>query len=150
MMHDRALEEKIRTLLAGQKLASLSTSQNDQPYASLVAFAETDDLKTLLFATTRSTRKFANLTANGRVALLVDNRSSKETVFYEAMAATALGTSREVRDSERNACLNIYLAKHPQLKDFVASPTCALLEVTVDRYYAVSRFQNVQELHVTT
>jgi hypothetical protein len=45
--------------------------------------------------------------------------------------------------------LNIYLAKHPHLKEFVSSPTCALIKVRVQKYYVVSKFQNVQELHMS-
>lgn len=43
----------------------------------------------------------------------------------------------------------IYLDKHPSLKEFVESPTTALLSVRVKTYIMVSRFQNVQELHVS-
>jgi len=32
------------------------------------------------------------------------------------------------------------------LKDFVNSPTCALLRVRVETYYLVNRFQEVTEL----
>jgi hypothetical protein len=34
------------------------------------------------------------------------------------------------------------------LKEFVSSPTCALLKMDVETYYVVSRFQNVLELHI--
>jgi len=43
----------------------------------------------------------------------------------------------------------IYLDKHPSLKEFVESPTIALLSVRVKTCIMVSRFQNVQELHVS-
>jgi hypothetical protein len=51
-------------------------------------------------------------------------------------------------DSKLNEVLAIYLAKHPMLKDFVQSPSCSLLQVKVETYYLVRRFQNVVELHV--
>jgi hypothetical protein len=34
------------------------------------------------------------------------------------------------------------------LRDFVSSPTCALLRMNVETYYVVRQFQNVMELHI--
>lgn len=142
------LRRTLKDLFASQRLGVLATYGEGQPYSSLVAFAATDDLKYLVFATTRATRKYANLSAESRVALLVDNRSNQDSDFHSAVAVTATGNAEEVKESERDRFLGLYLAKHPYLEEFVNSPTCALLKVSVDRYYMVSRFQNVMELHI--
>jgi len=147
-MDKAELEKAIKDLLASQQLAVLATQGGGQPYASLVAFAATGDLKHLVFATTRTTRKFANISEESRVALLVDNRANQDSDFHNAIAVTAMGIAREVNDRERGHFVKLYLTKHPHLQDFVMSPTCALLNVMVDRYYMVSRFQNVMEFHV--
>jgi nitroimidazol reductase NimA-like FMN-containing flavoprotein (pyridoxamine 5'-phosphate oxidase superfamily) len=135
-------------LLASQPLAVLATHSDAGPYASLVAFAATDDLRHLLFATTRATRKFANLTADSRVAFLVDNRSNQESDFHEAVAATIMGSAEEVRSADRERLLGVYLGKHPHLREFVTSPTCAFFSVEVRTYYVVTRFQEVVELRI--
>ena len=142
------LRKTLKGLFKSQRLGVLATYGGGQPYSSLVAFVATDDLKHLLFATTRATRKYANLSAESRVAMLVDNRSNQDTDFHRAIAVTALGKAEEVKGSEREHFLKLYLAKHPYLEEFVNSPTCALLKVSVDRYYMVTRFQNVMELHM--
>ncbi len=129
-----------------QQLAVLATSQRGQPYTSLVAFAFSDDLRRLFFATTRATRKFANLQAEPRVSLLIDNRSHRSDDFREAIAVTALGRAQEVGDSERQVLLDLYLDRHAGLKEFATAPTCALFQVEVTRYSLVSRFQNVVEV----
>lgn len=147
-MDESELRKAIKGLLTSQQLAVLATQGGGQPYSSLVAFAATDDLKYLLFATTRTTRKFANLSAESRVAMLVDSRSNQDSDFHNALAVTAMGIAREVNDREREHFLKLYLKKHPYLQEFVESPSCALLSVRVDKYYMVSRFQNVMELHV--
>ena len=138
----------IRNLLESQKLAVLSTQDHGQPYSNIVAMAATADLKYLLFATTRATRKYANLMADPRVAVLVDNRRNDPGDFAEAAALTALGKVWELQGGDRQQFLEVYLKKHPYLKDFVASPTCALLRVKVDRYILVTRFQEVREIQV--
>jgi nitroimidazol reductase NimA-like FMN-containing flavoprotein (pyridoxamine 5'-phosphate oxidase superfamily) len=142
------LRKTLEALFDSQRLGVLATFGRGQPYGSLVAFAATDDLKHLLFATTRATRKYANLVAQSRVSMLVDNRSNQDSDFHSSIAVTAMGRAEEVEASERDRFLKLYLAKHPYLEDFVMSPTCALLKISVDKYYMVSRFQNVMELHV--
>ncbi len=148
-MNNRAgLILELTHLLKSQRLCVLSTHNTGQPYASLVSFAATPDLMQLLFATTRSTRKFANLTSDFRAAMLVDNRSNEEGDIHSAMAVTATGVVGEVSGTERDEALTLYLEKHPYLKDFVHSPSCAFLKLSVRTYFLVRRFQNVVEIHM--
>jgi nitroimidazol reductase NimA-like FMN-containing flavoprotein (pyridoxamine 5'-phosphate oxidase superfamily) len=142
------VKKDLQRLFNSQPLAVLATQNLGQPYASLVAFASSEDLKFLYFATTRSTRKYANLSADSMVAILVDNRSNRASDFRWAMAATAAGTATEVNPGEKERVLNLYLAKHPHLGEFVRSPSCALFEIQVQTFFVVSRFQNVVEVHV--
>jgi nitroimidazol reductase NimA-like FMN-containing flavoprotein (pyridoxamine 5'-phosphate oxidase superfamily) len=142
------VKSELRKLLQSQPLAVLATQNLGQPYASLVAFASSDDLKSLYFATTRSTRKYANLLGDSRVAMLVDNRSNKASDFRWATAATATGRATEVDPGEKEKALDRYLTKNPHLRDFVLSPTCALCEMRVQSFFVVTRFQDVVEVHV--
>jgi nitroimidazol reductase NimA-like FMN-containing flavoprotein (pyridoxamine 5'-phosphate oxidase superfamily) len=137
---------RLRELLGDQRLAVLATSAADRPHGSLVAFAPTEDLKHILFATPRATRKYAHLVANPAVALVIDSRSNDEADFHNAMAVTATGRARDVEGQERDRLLSVYVAKHPGLRDFVTSPTCALVKVVIETYSTVTRFQNVVEL----
>ena len=41
-----------------------------------------------------------------------------------------------------------FLRRHPHLRPFASAPTSALIDLAVDTYYIVSRFQNVTELHM--
>jgi len=138
----------IRNLLESQRLAVLSTQNHGQPYCNLIAIAATDDLRHLLFATTRATHKYANLMADSRVAVLVDNRQNDPADFAAAAALTALGKAWEVQGVERQQFLEVYLKKHPYLEAFVAAPTCALLRIKVDKYIVVTRFQEVREIQI--
>ncbi len=142
--------ELIGDLLHSQKLAVLSTQDHGQPYCNLIALAATTDLKYLLFATTRATRKYANLMADPRVALLVDNRKNEVADFTDAAGLTALGKAWELQGLERQQFLKIYLEKHPNLEAFVANPDCALLRVKVDKYIVVTRFQEVREVQISS
>jgi hypothetical protein len=107
-----------------------------------------DDLLHLVFVTPRPTRKYANLVANTRVSVLIDNRGNRVADYRRAMAATALGVVHEVRKAKNSRLIRLYLEKHPQLEEFLWSPTCAVLDIRVESYYVVERFQHVTELHV--
>jgi nitroimidazol reductase NimA-like FMN-containing flavoprotein (pyridoxamine 5'-phosphate oxidase superfamily) len=137
------LAEGLAELLAGQRLAVLSTHDGERPHGSLVAFAATPAMDTLVFATTRGTRKFRNLSRYPRVSLVIDSRSNRESDFREAAAATAEGLAAEVPDGD-SPLRQLYLAKHPTLAAFLEDPTCALVAVRVDAYRVVQRFQEVQ------
>jgi hypothetical protein len=139
----------VEKLLEGQLLGVLGTRLEDgAPYTSLVAFAATADLRSLLFATGRATRKWSNLVHDARASMLIDSRTNRDADFADAAAVTALGTVAEVGPSERAELLELLLAKHPHLVDFAAAPSCALLRLRVERYILVTRFQHVVELHV--
>jgi nitroimidazol reductase NimA-like FMN-containing flavoprotein (pyridoxamine 5'-phosphate oxidase superfamily) len=138
-----ALKERLADLFRTQQLAVLATQRDGQPYSNLVAFTATPDLAGLVFATARSTRKFENLAADPRASLLIDNRSNRAADFREAMAVTAVGRVVELTDDRKAGMLDLYLGKHPHLKEFVEAPTCALLMLEVEVYITVERFQKV-------
>lgn len=142
------IREVLSALLSRQRLAVLSTHAGGQPYASLVAFAGSEDLRSLYFVTPRATRKFTNLQSDGRVALLVTSSANQEGDFHQAVAATVVGSARELAGPQKEAALKRYLQKHPYLEDFARSPTSALVEVSARTYVLVKNFQNVMELHL--
>jgi nitroimidazol reductase NimA-like FMN-containing flavoprotein (pyridoxamine 5'-phosphate oxidase superfamily) len=142
------LKNLLQKLFSGQLLAVLGTQSQSGPYGNLVAFAATEDLGTILFATTRSTRKYDNLMQIPRVAMVMDNRTNDEGDFQEAVAVTATGSVKELGGDEKEKLQHFFLSKHPYLIDFVHAPTCALLKVEVETYYIVQQFQKVMEFHI--
>jgi nitroimidazol reductase NimA-like FMN-containing flavoprotein (pyridoxamine 5'-phosphate oxidase superfamily) len=148
METDKKLRLRLGELFHSQNLAALSTHRDGQPYASLVAFYAADDLKHIYFVTPRTTRKFANLTADNRVAVMVNSSINTASDFHRAISVTAIGKAQVIAGSEKNLILEQYLAKHPHLEEFVRSPSCALVQVAVVSYYMVKNFQNVMELHL--
>ena len=148
MEPSEVIQNRLRNLFASQNLAVVSTQAGGQPYASLVAFVATDDLRHIFFVTARTTRKFANLSSDSRVAVLINSSANEESDFHEAVSITATGIAEEIMDPERQDILRFYLSKHPYLEDFAKSPSCAVIRVTARSYYMVQNFQNVMELHI--
>jgi nitroimidazol reductase NimA-like FMN-containing flavoprotein (pyridoxamine 5'-phosphate oxidase superfamily) len=148
METNKQFRKRLEELFRSQNLAALSTHHAGQPYASLVAFHASDDLKHIYFVTPKTTRKYANLSADNRVAVMVNSSTNQTSDFHQAISVTAVGKAKEVAGTDKELILDQYLAKHPHLEEFARSPTCALVRVVVDSYYMVKNFQNVTELHL--
>jgi nitroimidazol reductase NimA-like FMN-containing flavoprotein (pyridoxamine 5'-phosphate oxidase superfamily) len=97
---DPGLISLVKNLSATQRSAVLATQEGGQPYLSLMAFAATPDLTTIILATARGTRKHANLMAEPGVALLIDNRGNTPADTREAVAL--LSWARLPRPCQRN------------------------------------------------
>jgi hypothetical protein len=143
MQGSSQLQSLLRKLFTSQKFAAFATVDGRKPHNCLVAFAATDDLRNLLFTTSRDTSKYRNILAESRVAILVDSRSNQDSDFRKAIAVTATGRAKEAKGKERDRLLGIYLAKHPQLADFSNASENALVKVEIENY-EIATFHNVR------
>lgn len=134
MKKESTMQETLKKLLTTQKFAVLATQEKKCPYLSLMAFTATDDLKKLIFATERGTRKHSNLIAHPHTAALVDNRANQSSDTEEALAVTALGVTRECEKSQYKRS---FLKKHPQMESFVKSSTSTFIEMEVSSYLMI-------------
>lgn len=142
------IQETLKQLFDTQQLAVLATRLCNSPgtYTSLVGFAASPDLRHILFATARGTRKYTNLKAHPEVSLLIDSRANRGQDFLDAAAVTVLGRALEIQDDQRNQALGLFLSRQPQLEAFAANPGTALVRVEVSSYFYVNHFENVVEL----
>lgn len=149
MTYPALVADALTHLAQRQLFAVVATQSDHKPYASLVAFALTDDFRVLTFATKRGTKKYANMKANPSVAVLLDNRSNDPGDVNTGMAVTATGTVSEAHGEERERLLRLYAEKHASLAVFAAGADTALMKVHVHCYVVVTRFQQVVTLYMT-
>lgn len=135
-----------KILLQKQKVGVLATICFDKPYTSIVGFSVTDDLKAIYFATPMATLKYKNLLSNSNVSLLIDNRQNLGTDFSEAAAITCIGKALNQEGEEKEFGRDLLIEKHPELINFLNSPTCKILKIGVSKYSIVTRFQEVTEI----
>ena len=148
MNTDQEIQPVLRDLFRSQRYAVLATDDQGQPFASLMAFAATEDLRQIVILTERNRRKFANLKANRRVALLIDDRENKGSDTQDSVAVTAIGDAQEAGSGARAALLELFLGRHPYLAAFAAAPSCAIVTVKIRSYLLVSRFERVLEWRI--
>ena len=141
--------DTLKTLLKTQPLAVVATQRGGHPYTSLVAFAASEDLRRIVFVTSRATTKYRNLLDAPYVSLLIDSRTHSVEDFASGAAVTVLGRAAEIGDKQRSELLEGFLRKHPHLETFARSPSTALCGVEVEKYVLVTRFQHVVEMRVS-
>jgi general stress protein 26 len=145
MKESSQLQGVLKELLSSQKFAALATQDSGAPHNSLVAFAATNDLRRLIFITSRNTSKYRNIIAESRVAILVDSRANQDSDLIDAVAVTATGIAEEAKGKEKDRLLDVYIAKHPNLSDFANSPENALVKVAI-KDYEISTFNSTSVL----
>jgi len=92
-----SVPDRIRYLNSTENIAVLATWGDDTPYTSLVNFVLTHDLKTVVFATPRKTKKFRNIQRSRSVALLIDNRARTTGSLMDTEAVTIVGKARVLK-----------------------------------------------------
>ena len=139
------LKNKIKDLLEKQRLGALATQGEKYPYNTLVAYAFSEDLKCIFFATRRHTRKYNNIIKNHYVCMLIDSRTNDVSDFKDAVALTARGKAVNTITPEHRG---LYLNRFPYLKEFIEHPNTSILTLKIEKYIYVQRFQEVLELDI--
>ena len=146
MIQSEAIQKTLN-LFKSQTLAVLATTSESRPYCNLVAFAETNDGKSLVFATNRNTSKYKNLLNNQQVSLLIDDRTNLNAEFGSQVAITALGWAEEISLDEMPGWVALLIAKQPALNTFIKGADVALFRVRVSDYI-IAGFESVERLHL--
>jgi general stress protein 26 len=133
-------ENSLDYILNNQKYAVIATKGKKYVHTNLVAFISSDDLKNIYFATSNKSKKYENLMNNPNVSVLIDNRKNNSSDIINATAITVLGIASEI--SNKSDIMNLYLKKHPGLNNFVNNPDSVFIDVKVDNYIYVTKFEN--------
>jgi uncharacterized protein YhbP (UPF0306 family) len=141
-----SVELRIRRLVKDQLYGVLCTQSDGQPYGSMVAFAFTEDLKHVVFGTPKATKKYQILTACRNVALVVNNMNRHPNDLMNVEALTATGRAGEITPTEpATRWADMLVQRHTYLKAFIFSPSTALFEVEIGRFFYVRSFQDVTQ-----
>ena len=138
---DRKILMKIKELLDKQKYAVIATQKDNVPYTNLVAFASTEGLGSIFFATRRDTTKFLNMLNNPCVSILIDNRKNLASDIKNATAVSAEAEAKGVKKNKEKF-KKMLKDKHPELVGFINEPDCELFELEIKKYYLVDKFNN--------
>jgi nitroimidazol reductase NimA-like FMN-containing flavoprotein (pyridoxamine 5'-phosphate oxidase superfamily) len=136
----------LETILRDRRSGVLATSLGDVPLCSQMAFAASEDLRSLIVVTPRSTTKYDNMAANPNVSFLVSTVRNAPSDSGEATALTVAASARELAEAEREHAATIFTRKHPELAEFAAAPGSAVMALRVESFTLVDNFQRVTRI----
>jgi len=145
---DPDIREELRQLLTLRRSGVLATARDNQPLCSQMAFAVSDDLRTLLVLTPRQSAKFENMSANPKVSFLVTTAENTPADPATAQVLSIQGEAHEVCAEHKTALLNIFCAKHPELTSFAEADSSALVEIRANSMNLISQFQNITHIQL--
>lgn len=149
LSRDQAKEfvQWLQDFLSTQRVLVMATASDNSPYCNLMSFACTNNCS-IIVITPRDTSKYANLVQNDQVSLLITDSSGEQSETVNNTAITINGRAKEIEaGSTRKELEDIYMAKYPQLKDFVQSETSALFRIDPVLIVSPDDFYRVKEVH---
>lgn len=138
----------VRQTLAAQVQGVLATvGPNGAPCTFLMAFATARDCRSVLLATPLAARKALHMLARPAVSLLFDDRTGKLADHADGILVTAAGHARQLTDEQRRddglrigEAREIFLAKNPNMYQFLGEEGIGLFEVDVHEYEVVKGY----------
>ena len=135
---------EIQSILERARFAVLATQDRGQPHASLVAVIPTHGGRSLLFATYRATRKYANLSRSNRVAMFIGDPSPRHSISESSPVLTVHGLASEAPSAQHVKLACKHTKRHPQLVEMLDSRDCALFLVSITAYEVVQSIDQVR------
>jgi nitroimidazol reductase NimA-like FMN-containing flavoprotein (pyridoxamine 5'-phosphate oxidase superfamily) len=118
------LPQSINSLLEGEKICFLATSQEDQPHLSMMNFTYLPAEELIILSTRRNTRKFFNMQKNSAVALLV---------YRMPLSCTILGRAKIEEGEQAEHYRALHLARHKNMRQFISGPEIAVVTVRIEQ-----------------
>ena len=141
--------DEVKELLDKERFGVLASYMDAQPYSNLMAFLPCDEHESIIFFTSRTTRKYGNLKKHPQCSMFIDNRRNKACDYMEARGLCICGEATEICPCEETTKLaKLFLKRHPILENFVKVPSTAFFKMKINSYYFVENFQEVTEIHL--
>ena len=77
---------------------------------------------------------------NPKISMLIDNRENLSSDVKNAISITVVGTAYEIKD-DTQCFIDILLKKHPYLTEFIQNKNCALIRLSVEKFFIARQFQ---------
>jgi len=123
----------MKALLLGKNVCVLATVSGATPHCSFMAYITDENCREVYMFTRRDSKKFANVTKNRSVSLLVDSRGVSDPRRIQAL--TVSGVFKPIGDPLKRARIRkSFLSRHPHLKELVDHPDAELLRVRIDSF----------------
>lgn len=143
-----AIREKVLNLTDDQKFGILSSLDAfNKIDSNLISFAVSKDLKSLIFYTPKTSKKYKRISENDNVCLYINNTTNKGQDISNALGVSISGSynSDPVNLSKLS---ELYAAKLPFMMSFVRSKSFTPIVISINTIEVTLRFQEVIVLKI--
>jgi nitroimidazol reductase NimA-like FMN-containing flavoprotein (pyridoxamine 5'-phosphate oxidase superfamily) len=125
--------KKMKDIVKGNDLCVLATVSEGKPHCSLMSYITDDECSEIYMISHKQTKKYANLTANPIVSLLIDTREEeKGRRRIDIKALTVSGEFQTINNPEKKDLIRSkFLKRHPHLTDFLNDPEAELFSIKI-------------------
>jgi general stress protein 26 len=125
--------EKMKDIVKGNDLCVLATVSEGKPHCSLMSYITDDECSEIYMISHKQTKKYANLTANPIVSLLIDTREEERGQRrMDIKALTVIGEFQTIKDQTKKSLIHAkFLKIHPHLTDFLNDPGAEILSIKI-------------------
>lgn len=143
--NDKKFLNEVCQVLKTQSLGILATQTEEYPYLTLVSFVSSNDIKTIIFATLKESRKYENIQENKKVSIFIGSQKNIIEDYKDAKALSFYGIIKKTTKKQSSEYKKLYLKKHPHFAEFLSDPQCKLMVISVKKITLSMRFQEVRE-----
>jgi general stress protein 26 len=128
--------EKMKDIVKGNDLCVLATVSEGKPHCSLMSYITDDECSEIYMISHKQTKKYANLTANPIVSLLIDTREEERGQRrMDIRALTVIGEFQTIKDQTKKSLIHAkFLKTYPHLTDFLNDPGAEIFSVKIKSF----------------
>jgi nitroimidazol reductase NimA-like FMN-containing flavoprotein (pyridoxamine 5'-phosphate oxidase superfamily) len=136
--------ERMKTLMKKENFCVLATVSERKPHCSLMSYVSDEEGREIYMTSHRKTKKFANLTVNPSVSLLIDTREEdRGSKRANVKALTVEGEFQKIDDPvKKNLIRERLLRTHPHLIDFIHDRDAEIFSIKVKSFQLLDGVKN--------
>jgi nitroimidazol reductase NimA-like FMN-containing flavoprotein (pyridoxamine 5'-phosphate oxidase superfamily) len=142
-MEEIELATEVSNLLSQQKQCVLATMDETFPCQHLMAYAFSEDLFTIHFATYSNTRKFQNMQKNPNVSMMWDNRKGSIQDHVDGYSLTATGSAELLKGQLQEDARKSLYSRNSTLCNLLSSSNCRLISVSLEEYTLTKGYNHI-------
>ncbi len=129
------ISKEVKDLLKNEKLCTLATCVDNNPYVSLMNFTYVEEENKVILSTRRNSKKYDNIVINKKISLLLFSISS-------GLSATFLGTAMTTEGKEEKRYREMHMQKN-NMPQFILGEDIGLIVFNIEQIIISNRQDQV-------
>lgn len=119
------ISKEVKNLLKNEKLCTLATCVENNPYVSLMNFTYVEEENKVILSTRRDSKKYDNIIKNKKISLLLFSSTS-------GLSATFLGKAMRIEGEEEKRYREMHMQKN-KMPQFILGDDIGVVVFTIEQ-----------------